>query len=85
MKKILNWINKDGALHILCCLAIVTSLAHLLHPALAFFLGVFVGFAKEILWDAWMRKGQFSWHDIVCDLVGSVIGIVIVLIGMAIC
>lgn len=83
MKKILNWINKDGALHILCCLAIVTSLAHLLHPALAFFLGVFVGFAKEILWDAWMRKGQFSWHDIVCDLVGSVLGIVIVLIGLA--
>lgn len=53
--------------------------------ALAFFLGVFAGFAKEILWDAWMRKGQFSWHDIVCDIAGSVIGIVIVIIGVAIC
>lgn len=83
MKKILNWINKDGALHIICCLAIVTSLANFLHPALAFFLGVFIGFAKEILWNAWMKKGQFSWHDIVCDLIGSVIGIIIVIIGIA--
>lgn len=83
MKGLFKCIGKDGALHILCCLAIVTALAHLLHPAIAFSLGVFVGFAKEIIWDACIKRGNCSWHNIVCDIVGSVLGLVIVLIGMA--
>lgn len=83
MKKILNWINKDGALHILCCFAIVTAAAHIVNIGLACFIAIFAGFAKEIIWDAWMKKGKFEWRDIVCDLIGMAIGCGIVLICMA--
>lgn len=84
MRKILNWINKDGAMHMLCCFAIVTAAGHIVNIGIAVFVAVFAAFFKEIIWDAWMGRGTFEWHDIACDLFGTLIGAVLVLIGGAV-
>lgn len=81
MTRFFRWIGKGGALHMLCCFAIVTAVAHLADAGIAVFVALLAALFKEIIWDAWMGKGTFEWHDIACDLFGTLIGAVIVLIG----
>lgn len=70
--KIRSWFGNDGMLHAIICFAIVMTAAHFVNIGLALFAAIFTGFAKEIIWDAWMRKGTFQWKDIWCDLIGAV-------------
>lgn len=34
----------------------------------------FVGIAKEFVWDKWLKKGSFEKKDLLCDLIGIIIG-----------
>lgn len=34
----------------------------------------FVGIAKEFVWDKWLKKGTFEKKDLLCDLIGIIIG-----------
>jgi len=73
LKKIYRKIGNDGVLHFLVCFAIVAMLCNFLNPALSFFIAIFIGFAKEIIWDGALGKGQFQWKDIWCDIAGALI------------
>lgn len=75
-KKMLKWIGHDGLLHILVSALIMVALGWVRPIWIALLLVVLVGLSKE-LYDA-TGKGTASWHDIICDVVGIVIGMLIV-------
>lgn len=71
IRELINRIGNDGILHFLISFALCALLANYVNIGLAFFIPVFIGFGKEILWDAWMGRGQFQWKDLLCDIAGS--------------
>lgn len=79
MKKIINYIGTDGLLHILACYAIAVTCGIYLNAGLALFLAVFAGVLKEVVWDGWMKKGSFELKDLLCDLIGAVLGFIVLL------
>lgn len=72
--KILNYFGLDGMAHILVCLVLCCTLAAFLPIWAAVSITVFVGAAKELVWDMWMKKGNASWKDALCDGIGIVLG-----------
>lgn len=84
MKKIIDWIGSDGKLHMLICAVITLALGYYIHFAAATAIAVFIGFLKEIVWDAKFGKGTFQWKDILCDLMGATAGFIYLLIRMQI-
>lgn len=75
MKKLWKWIRRDGLLHMESC-AFIAILAGLIVPWwIAGLVAVLAGLIKEE-WDA-EHDGVANWHDVICDVVGAVIGMVI--------
>lgn len=73
-EKILNYIGQDGLLHILCC-AVLVSVIGLFFPLwVAVIATAVVGAGKELVWDKWLGQGTFDKKDLLCDLVGIIIG-----------
>jgi len=68
-KLVLN--NIDKILHFLMCFFLLTIFATFLPPLIAAFLVAFIGVLKEI-WDT-----KFSWLDILADILGIVIALLI--------
>lgn len=81
MKKIFKWIGTDGLLHILVCATIALALGYFVNLGLATFAAIFIGFGKEIIWDAWMNKGTFELKDLACDIMGAMSAFIIMLIA----
>ena len=77
MKKLWNWIRRDGLLHIETCALIVIVFGLFLPWWAAFGISMLVGAGKE-WWDE--KHGVSNWHDAICDFVGAVIGTIIILI-----
>lgn len=75
--KILNWFGTDGLTHILVSLVLCAVLAVFLPWWAAALITLAIGVAKELIWDRWMGRGTADWHDIICDAVGIVWGVVI--------
>ena len=73
LNKIWNWVRVDGLLHIEACVAIVLLVGRFLPWWAACIAGAVAGIAKEI-WD--IKHGTPDWHDLVCDLIGIVIGVI---------
>ncbi len=73
-EKILNYIGQDGLLHILCCTVLVGVIDIVLPLWVAIIATVVIGLAKEFVWDKWLGKGTFDKKDLLCDLVGIIIG-----------
>lgn len=73
-EKILNWVGTDGLLHIICSVIIVSVLNVLLPLWAAVLITAIVGIGKEFIWDKWLKRGTFEKKDLLCDLVGIVIG-----------
>lgn len=69
--KIMKLIGTDGLLHFLACFGLTALLANFCNLGLAFMLPVVLGFLKEIVWDARLKKGTFQWKDLLCDIAGS--------------
>lgn len=84
MTRFFRWIGKGGALHMLCCFAIVTAVAHLADAGIAVFVALLAALFKEIVVDKWFFKGPMQWHDIACDVLGVALGVIVVLIGGAV-
>ena len=68
----------DGALHILCSLIILLVLSAFCPLWASVCLTFVVGIGKEVYDRLW--GSGFSWKDLLCDAVGIVIGIIIVLL-----
>lgn len=73
-EKILNWVGTDGLLHIICSVIIVSVLNVLLPLWAAVLITAIVGIGKEFIWDKWFKRGTFEKKDLLCDLIGIVIG-----------
>jgi hypothetical protein len=71
--------QEDKAQHIICGFMAVVALLPLLGLALAVVLVLVLGLLKEI-WDLAVGSG-FSWYDIVANLVGVTLALVVLLIG----
>ena len=73
-EKILNYIGQDGLLHILCCIVLVSVIDIVLPLWVAIIATVVVGLAKEFVWDKRLGRGTFDKKDLLCYLVGIIIG-----------
>lgn len=73
-EKILNYIGQDGLLHILCSIVLVRVIDIFFPLWVAIIATVVIGLAKELLWDKWLGKGTFDKKDLLCDLIGIIIG-----------
>lgn len=72
-----SWIRRDGLLHIESC-ALIAVVAGLVLPWwCAGLAALFIGIGKE-WWDT--RNGVATWHDMICDVIGAVIGTIIMVL-----
>lgn len=73
--KIYRWIGADGILHIGACFFIAVLLGALMPPYIAGIVAMAIGFGKEIYDKLHPESHDASWHDILCDLIGTLIGV----------
>lgn len=70
-----SWIRRDGLLHMETC-ALIVIVAGLAVPWwVAGLVGLCAGIGKE-LWDK-RHNGVPSWHDVICDCIGILLGMAI--------
>lgn len=74
MNKIISWLGQDGLAHIVCCATLCGLLGLVLPLWLAALATLVVGVAKELVWDKWLGKRTASWKDVLCDIIGIVVG-----------
>lgn len=77
MKEQIQWIRRDGLLHITVSALLVIAISVLLPVWLSVLITLVIGIGKE-LWDK-EHDGVCSWHDVICDLMGLAIGTLITL------
>ncbi len=73
-EKILNYTGQDGLLHILCCIVLVSVIDIVLPLWVAVLITAAVAAGKEFVCDKLIGKGTFDRKDLLCDLVGIIIG-----------
>lgn len=70
--------EKDKMYHLLCGEVIAVIVAALgdywFDTVAAVLAGIAAGFAKDYIWDKWLKKGTFDYLDIVFTGLGSVVG-----------
>lgn len=82
MSKIINCIKKyyrvDYLAHLLAGIGLsefAFTIVHifngnLIHYSIAASIVLFIVFAKDVIWDKWMKKGTFEWADIIIGCFG---------------
>lgn len=74
LNAILDKVGYDGCKHIILS-AILTVVAKWLLPLwVAILIVLAIGIAKEV-YDKASGKGRAEWKDVVCDIVGIIIGV----------
>ena len=88
MRKIIDWIKKyyrvDYLAHLLAGITLgelVFTIVHIfsgsiIHYIIATLVVLFVIFAKDVIWDKWMKKGTFEWADIIIGCLGLLMVII---------
>lgn len=75
----ISWIAADGAQHIAASILIVFAFGWVNPIWIAPMIALCVGLSKE-LYDRISGKGCASWHDVICDIVGILIGLLLVVL-----
>ncbi len=70
-------IKKDKIKHFVCGF-LITSLLSPISLFIGIVVGIITAFAKEFIWDKWMKRGTFDWMDIWATLAGVSISTVAV-------
>lgn len=83
IKNFNKWLNADGLLHI----SITSMVITFSFPLIKWWsvgLAVLVGLAKEA-YDILVKKSEpkLSIHDLICDLIGIIITVILILVGYA--
>lgn len=78
LKKLWSWIRRDGLLHGESCALLFLVFALFIPLGWAVAATVVVAILVE-LWQK-KHKGVASWHDVICDLGGVVLGVLMVLL-----
>ena len=76
INKILNYIAQDGLLHIVLSSLIAAILSLFLPIWIAAIVTFIIGLAKELIYDLLLKKGTCELKDLICDVVGIIIGII---------
>lgn len=72
--RLINIIGLDGLLHFSCC-AIIAVICKLSFSVLAaVVVSLTIGILKEA-YDKWTGRGTAEWKDIICDIAGTLIGV----------
>lgn len=69
-----KYIGFDGLLHVIVPSILVVIVKVILPWYIAVIPAFVVSVAKELVYDKWMGKGECSWKDFACDIVGITIG-----------
>lgn len=75
-----KWVGTDGLLHITCSTVIVLIAGMFISILGSVLVALAIGVAKEVIWDKLLKKGSPSWHDIICDLIGVAIAVIVLLL-----
>lgn len=78
--KILGYFGQDGLTHILVSLILCAVLEAFMPIWIAALVTLAVGFIKELVWDMWLKKGTAEWRDIIADVVGILLVVLIVIL-----
>lgn len=73
-----NWLRTDGLLHLVISALIVVLFGAFLPVWAAVLIAAVAGIAKEI-YDRASGEGTAEWHDLICDGIGIVLGVLICL------
>lgn len=73
-----NWVRTDGLLHIVVSALICVMLGWINPIWIAPLVTLLIGIGKEI-YDKVSKKGTAEWHDLICDIIGIVIGMLCIL------
>lgn len=74
LNKLFAWMGSDGMMHVILSALICVVLNIVLPWELAALITFDIGLGKE-LYDKVSGKGCAEWKDLVCDLVGILIGV----------
>ena len=74
LNKIFAWMDSDGMKHVILSALIACALSLVMPTGLAAVVTLAIGIGKE-LYDAKSGKGCCEVKDIVCDIIGILIGI----------
>ena len=74
LNKLFAWMGRDGMMHVILSALIACMLSLVVSAGLAAVVTLAIGIGKE-LYDAKSGKGCCEVKDIVCDIVGILIGI----------
>ena len=74
LNKIFAWMGSDGMQHVILSSLIASVLSLVLPWWFAGIITLMVGVGKEI-YDERSGKGCAEWKDIVCDIIGILIGV----------
>ena len=83
IKSLYNWLNTDGLLHIsFTSMVIIFSFPLIKWWSVG--LAIVVGLAKEA-YDILVKKSdpKLSIHDLICDCIGIIMTIILILVGYA--
>lgn len=67
-------LGADGLAHLLVCMMLTMVLVPLMNLWLAILIVLCVGIGKE-LYDKFTKKTEFSTKDLICDVIGIVLGL----------
>lgn len=82
LKHLYKWITNDGLLHILMCIVLMLSFYLIIGYFLSLLIVIIFGLIKEI-YDYYIQKNNNKEqikHDIICDILGILIGTIILII-----
>lgn len=80
MGRLLKYFGQDGLAHILVSLVLCAVLGAFLPLWAAAIIALSVGFIKELVWDMWLKRGTCDLKDVLCDVMGILLGAFIVLL-----
>ena len=86
IKSLYNWLNTDGLLHLLVSFLILISLYILnIKFYICLIITICIGLLKEV-YDLIKKKNNIkqSLHDIICNLIGITISVIIIIISIII-
>lgn len=68
--------KKDKLYHLIAGFAIALIFG-LFNPIAGLVIAISAGFAKDVVWDLYLKKGTFELLDILATAVGAVIGAIV--------